>query len=131
MVDDSRRILFLQELVVSKKPEVQSRTQSYIFSIGAEMRSGENQWVEFETGVISGLWPEHPGIFHGAVKNSASGAQGDEIAPLQWMCLFTWIFIVLIILERPRHAPSQLFWTVAEDRLLQQFIRRGWLFPYR
>ena len=66
---DPRSTLFLQELVVEKKPEGRDRDRCYIFSIGAEVRSNDNFWGEVEVGLISGYNNDRvPGFLTALIK---------------------------------------------------------------
>ncbi len=66
---DPRSTLFLQELLVEKKPEGRDRDRLYIFSIGAEVRSNDNLWGEVEIGLISGYNNDRvPGFLTAQIK---------------------------------------------------------------
>ena len=61
--DDPRRTLFVQELMVDKKPgERGARARSYILSVGAEVRMIDSLWGEFEIGLINGYSRNLPGF---------------------------------------------------------------------
>jgi hypothetical protein len=67
--DDTRRTVFLQDMIISKKTATQSRVESNVLSIGAEIRGGDNLWAEVETGLIGGYGSSSPpGFFMVQIK---------------------------------------------------------------
>ena len=66
--NEPRSTLFLQELMVDKKPGERDRARSYIFSAGMEVRVGDNLWGEFELGLINGYYRSIPGFLMVQIK---------------------------------------------------------------